>query len=301
MTRAAVLGLEWGAALTGAIVTTEGQVLASQTISTPLTPDAAFEASGVLIQGLIDHAAGLNLNIIGIGIGAYGQVSPRDGILHSSPLFKTWHDIPIVETLMYACQIPVILANATQAAALLEYESGAAVRANSALYLHIGHTIESAYLIKGAIFQGATSSSSMGLLTADWRGEKPVSLNEVVTIPAIQKLYYSRTRIDERPSYEEIVQLALSGHALAVKVIRDTARILGTLLHPVATLLETDLIVVGGDVPQIGPLWATAFEAAFYANRPLSAAPITLRQAHYGAYAVLYSVGRLALRDFLPE
>lgn len=301
MTQAAVVGLEWGTSLTGAIVRSDGQVLTPQSIITPSTPEAAFEASSLLIQNLIDYAATLNLNIVGIGVGAYGHVNARDGILHNSRLFKTWRDIAVADTLKYACQLPVRLTNAVQSAALLEYESGAAAGSKYALYMHIGHTIESAYLIDGAIFQGAAGSGSIGFLTADWRGEKPVPLDEVATIPAIQKLYYSRTRIDQRPSYEEIIQLAQSGHALAIKAIRDTARILGTVLHPVATLMETDLVVVGGDVPQIGPLWATAFEAAFYASRPPAAAPIAVRQAHYGAYSVLYSVGRLALRQFLPE
>jgi hypothetical protein len=65
--------------------------------------------------------------------------------------------------------------------------------------------------------------------------------------------------------------------------------------------MGTGLIILGGDVPQIGPPWWTAFESAFYGSRSSVAAPITLRQAHYGAYGVLSSVGRLALRHFLPE
>jgi glucokinase len=302
MIRPAVIALEWGAALTGAIVLEDGQVLTPQTSLTPQALDAAFDMSHLLIQNLIEQAGAQNLDVVGIGVGAHGQVSTREGILYASPLFKTWRDVPLVETLKDSCHLPVTLANAAQAAALLEYESGAAARASHALYLHIGHTVESAYLVNGAIFQGAQEShGSIGQLTADWRGEKPISLDDVVTIPGIQRLYYSRTRIDERPVYEEIVQLALAGHSLAIKAIRDTARVLGTLLPPVAALMGTSLIIIGGEVPQIGSLWWGAFETAFYASRPPLAAHITLRQAHYGSYSVLYSMGRLALRHFLPE
>jgi glucokinase len=229
-------------------------------------------------------------------------VSAREGILNSSRLFKTWRDVKLAEALKQALELPVTLTNAAQAAALLEYESGSAVRASHALYLHISHTVESAYLINGAVFQGPQENSgSIGLITADWRGEKPVPLDDVVTIPGIQRLYHSRARIDERPLYNEIAQLALGGHSLAVKAIRDTARMLGTLLPPVAALMETGLIIIGGEVPQVGEVWWSAFEAAFYTSRPPLAAPMILRQAHYGSTGVLHSVGRLALRHFLPE
>ncbi len=302
MTQAAVVGLEWGTALSGAIVLADGHVFASQTVATPPEAQAALDASIVLIQSLLEQAAEHDLNMIGMGVGAHGLVDVREGILQTSRLFKTWHNVPLVSTLKAAFHLPVTLTNAAQASALLEYESGAAARASHALYVSIGQIIESAYVINGAIFQGAQEGGeSIGLLTADWRGEKPISLDEVVTIPGIQKMYYSRTRINERPSYEEIVQLALDGHSLALKAIRDTARMLGTLLPPVAGLMGAGLIIVGGEIPQIGPLWWVPFEAAFYSNRSTTAPPILLRQAHYGSSSVLTSVGRLALRYFLPE
>jgi len=70
-------------------------------------------------------AASGKQGLFGVGIGATGPVDPQRGVIDNPHTLPTWENVPIVDELSKRLNVPVILENDADVAALGEYWVGA--------------------------------------------------------------------------------------------------------------------------------------------------------------------------------
>jgi len=115
------LDLSGPGVFSGALLSLDGEVHERLEAPRPHGGDAAYEAVRALASDLVSLSP---VPILGIGVGAPGIVRP-DGVVLSSPNLG-WTDFPLERLLGTALDLPVLVRNDANAAALAEYTFGAA-------------------------------------------------------------------------------------------------------------------------------------------------------------------------------
>jgi glucokinase len=290
-----VIGIELGSqTIAAALITSDNRVLVPMAVPTPLL-DGLEAVQAILLhlcEELRAEATHKGMRVVGVGMGIGARVD-ETGSIHQTPsALQAWQGVNFAELLSEALDLPVVVEHDVNTIALEEFYLGVGEDYNTILYVNVGVSVGGALIRNGNIWRGAHGGAGdIGALVADWRGEKPVTLNEIASIPGIIRLYHTRSRNFERPAFDEIIRFAMEGNMLAVKVLRDAARTIGHILSPVVALIDPDILIIGGTVPLSGALWYETFLAAFAENPAIQTMPVA--KARIQAHAVLLGAGRL--------
>jgi glucokinase len=196
-------------------------------------PTLANEGYGVSIRQVwraIEQS--ISGDVEAIGICAPGPLNPKTGIILNPPNLLGWHDVPLEEMARSKFGLPVRLENDCNAAGLAEARFGAAKGCNSVFYAAIGTGIGSGIILDGKIYHGKNGSAAEGgHVSIDYRSE-------------------TVCRCGSRGCIEALA----SGHVLERKAydLNELALQLGAWLGSVVSLLDPDIIVIGGGVSKIG-------------------------------------------------
>lgn len=117
--------------------------------------DAALELVYRLIDQLMEKA---QRPISGIGIGAPGLMDQRQGIVRNA-VNLDWHDLPLVDLLRNRFNLPIYLANDSQAAALAEFSFGECGPHTNLVVVMVGRGVGAGIVLNGSLFYGDNSSS----------------------------------------------------------------------------------------------------------------------------------------------
>jgi glucokinase len=168
-----------------------------------------------------------------IGICAPGPLNPKTGIVLNPPNLPGWRNVPLEKMAREKFGLPVRLENDCNAAGLAEARFGAAKGCNSVFYAAIGTGIGSGIILDGKIYHGKNGAAAEGgHVSIDYRSE---------TI----------CRCGSRGCIEALA----SGHVLeriGAYDLNEISMQLGAWLGSVVSLLDPDIIVIGGGVAQIG-------------------------------------------------
>lgn len=219
-------------------------------------------------------------DIAGIGMAVPAAVNLHTGAIDAMDTqLPGWQGTEIATILRETTGCRTIVEETIQLTALAEAHFGAGRGAKRLLYVNVDKTIRGAIIENGMIWRnGHSQSEALGNLVADWRGLKPVTLNETVSTPGIAWMYHSRSRANSRPEFAEIRRMAMDD-ALARRVIRDAGRVLGTVLAPIAGMIDPQQVIIGGNGLVTDNLWWQAFESAFYRYLRPQMDTLTLAQA----------------------
>jgi glucokinase len=116
------------------------------------------------IQGLVEQvlAEAQAKHLIGIGIGATGPVDPLHGTINNPFTLPGWDNVPVIDWIQNAFQVPVMLENDADAAALGEYWQGAGQKAKRLYAVTVGTGIGTALILDGEIYRGLDGSHPEG-------------------------------------------------------------------------------------------------------------------------------------------
>jgi glucokinase len=143
-----------GTAIKIGVINEEGQILESRE-----TPTLAKEGGEALINRIL-NIIGEYKNIDRVGISAAGQVDHIQGkIIFASENLPGWTGMEIKKRIEEAYNIPVVVENDVNAAAIGEAFYGAAVENNTFLCLAYGTGIGGAIVENGKIYRGAFGSA----------------------------------------------------------------------------------------------------------------------------------------------
>lgn len=281
--------------LSGALLPAAGGVTALHSITTPLNEgaEAVVETAIVLGRRLLNLC---EQPPAAVGIALDGLLDEEGRLVYAENDLRVLQDVPLQQMLQDAFGVPVRIENTVNTMALAEAHRGSGCNCESVLYLRADVSIGGAFVYQGRIWHGAhAGAGQIGYLLTGWMGQKPIKLNERASGAGIATQYNMRSRKFRVPALDEIIQYAAQGDQLAIRVVRDGARMLGTVLSPVVGLIDPQRVVVGGTLVNIGPVWWNEFERALRDNPLPALAHIDVQPAHFDDHAALIGTA------FLPD
>ncbi len=256
----------------GALIDLQGKI--GQRLYLP-TRNQKGEAALQLIYKMIDNLMeAASLPILGIGIGTPGIIDTQQGIIYEA-VNLGWRDLPLQALLQARYDLPVHLANDSQAAALGEMVFGSSGKASNMVLVKAGSGISAGIVLNGRIFSGDNfSPGEIGHQTV-LNGNKPCTcgrqgcLETVASSRAV--LEKAGTIIQTQPD-SILAQLAVDAAELNIdlvlqafeagdetirSMIAEVGQYLGTAVANLASILNIQHMIIGGQVARFGePLLA---------------------------------------------
>jgi glucokinase len=225
-------------------------------------------------------------DFVGVGIGAPGPLDRKNGIVIVAPNLG-WRDFPLRDAVSDRVKIPATLDNDANCATLGEWWRGAAQGTRHVVGLTIGTGIGGGIVLDGQLYHGASDvAGEVGHTTIDSTGRycrcgnygclEAYASGPAIALRAREALERDEASVLHRMVNENLSLLtaatvydaANNGDALALEVVRDTAKFLGTGVANLLNLLTPDVVVITGGVTRAGdrlfePLRAEVKRRAF--------------------------------------
>ena len=263
------IGIDVGATkIAAALVSTDGNVHAARQEKTRV--DEGVQAVIDQIIWLVNDLAGSlstdlvrnPIPLLGVGIGIPGQVNSKDGIVRNA-VNLGWDEVYLVDEIQSHLEneIPVMIETDTNAGTLGEFTFGAARGCQGFVYMSIGSGLGAGLIINDRLILGSTwKAAELGHISLDPDGlpcacglrgcvetivSGPGMLN-LVTQYISQGKYPTRLSIESEINTIAVVSAAFDGDDLALAVFSEMGRYLGIIISFCATLINPNLIVIGG-------------------------------------------------------
>ena len=242
-------------------------------------PTRAEEGADAVVQRLLGmvratiaqlHFEQPDAEILGVGVGAPGPLDRTRGIVLLTPNLG-WVNLPLRDIIHEGLGIPAALDNDANCATLGEWWCGAAKGHRNVVGMTIGTGIGGGLIFDGQLYHGSSDAAGeIGHTTIDSTGRRCKCGNygcveAYASGPAIAER--AREALDDG---EESALLVLAGgdpanitaqtvyeaakqnDPVALEVVRETARILGTAISTLINIINPDIVVVAGGVTQAG-------------------------------------------------
>ncbi|HLV99590.1 MAG TPA: ROK family protein [Ktedonobacterales bacterium] len=323
-TQGYVLGVEISSAgmqMSVALADLQGQIV-HRTRKRLSAPPEGQEAVALLHEMITDVCSPERLRgnrVLRCGIAIGAPVDAARGQVRMMYRAEGWEDLPVKDLLEQRCQIPAILDNDANAAALGEASFGAGIGERNLVYVGLGRGIGGGILVNGSIYHGVgTMAGEIGhtlvkedgpLCPCGRRGHLEgiasaqaivrtmigVSVEYPQTEEAIRRVTGGRA---EAMTADQVFQIAAKGDPVARQVIDEALHYLSISLANLVNLLDPGVIILGGALALAGDL---LFEPLRQMVPPLclraATEAVRIVPAALGSDASLKGAVALALQD----
>ena len=213
------------------------------------------------ILGLADELGrrvkGAGCRLAGAGVVVPGLVDEGQGIAVDSSNIG-WRDVPLRDLAQQRLGVPVYVGHDVRAGGLAEARRGAAQGRSCSLFLPIGTGIGGALVIAGKPYAGASyAAAELGHVVVRPNGEPCVCgrigcLETVASAAAIARRYNAATGFAVAGAVD-VAERADQGDAAANRVWGQAVDAIADALVIAATLLDPEVVVVGGGLSESGP------------------------------------------------
>ncbi|KIL45990.1 ROK family glucokinase [Jeotgalibacillus campisalis] len=279
-----------GTTIKMALIQESGEIVEKWVITTNtksngihIIPDIAAAIKNKIRERSIDSSS-----ILGIGVGAPGPVNMQTGILYTAVNIGWEKPVALREELQALTDLPVVIENDANVAALGEMWKGAGDGARDVICVTLGTGVGGGVIVNGDIAHGIKGAAGeIGHITA-----VPVNgyycncgkygcLETVASATGVIRLATDELSRNAEPSVlreilsqqgrltaKAIFEAAQKGDKVAVKVVDNLTFYLGLSLANLGSALNPEKIVIGGGVSHAGdtllkPLRAKFKEYAF--------------------------------------
>jgi glucokinase len=208
-------------------------------------------------------------DIAGMAVASPGPLDPVTGIVYTPPNMPGWGEVPLGPELSARTDVPVVLINDADAAALGEFHAGAGRGTRNLVYLTVSTGIGGGVIVDGSLMEGSSGAAGeLGHHTVDRHGP-PCHCGSVGCLEAIssgssialrfrqrlaaggQSIFAGRPAEDITAA--DVARAAADGDALAAEVWADSMQALGFGVVNCIHIFNPDVIVLGGGVTKAGP------------------------------------------------
>jgi len=274
-----------GTKFAAAIVDSAGEVVVTHRVSTPRStdPDEVFAALGQAVDGTLAKA-GLSIgstalrSAIGVGTAApldleLGTVSPVN--------IPGWRSFPLRDRLSQRYEVPVGMIGDAVAVAVGEHWKGAARGHRNVLGMVVSTGVGGGLIIDGRAVTGATGNAGhIGHISVDAAGPACVCggigcLEAISSGPKLTAWAVAQGFDGGDGTALSVATAANGGDEIALAAFHRAGEALGLAIAGAVTLLDLDLVVIGGGVAQAGELLFRPLAAAYsrYAALGFAAKP----------------------------
>jgi len=285
-----VLGIDVGGTkIAAGLVTEQAEILHSE-----VAPTRAGEVYAVSLgQVYAAIRACLSPEVRAIGICAPGPLNPKTGVVLNPPNLPGWRDVPLAGLVSREFGLPCSLENDANAAGLAETRFGAARGCSSVFYITLSTGIGTGIILDGRIYHGKNGQAGEGgHVTIDYQSAERCGCG----LPGCIEALASGTALARRGlAPEKLAAAAQAGDAASLEVLEELAQRLGAWLGGMISLLDPDVVVIGGGLSRMGePLFARLRRIApqrsinqFAASTPIVPAQLGERVGILGAASVV--------------
>lgn len=238
------IGVDIGGTKMAGVLFDGARVLADYSLATPKDDLVSFmNVLMALIEPLKERAKKGKFKIKGIGLGIAGALDVPRGVILESPNMPVLDGYKIVEKLKERIEPEwgIAIDNDANCFTLAEAKAGAGRKYQNIVGVTLGTGIGGGWYNEGRIYHGMSSSSrEPGQLIIDYSSGLTIE-------QAFHKITQSNPAI--------LAEEAYRGDPLAEKAFSEIAKLLGSMFANIATILEPEIIVVGGGVVQSSDLF----------------------------------------------
>jgi glucokinase len=250
---------------------------------------------------------------LGLGVACAGQIDPVTGAVIYAPNLG-WRDVPLAARLKEAFRIPVVVENDVRAAAWGEFVTGAAGRGRSLVAIFVGTGVGSGAVLDGTLWRGAgNAAGEVGhtQVVADGlpcRCGRHGCLEQYVSGGGFQRRLAAAVqggrpgRLVEacggdasRLTALDVYTAAQTGDTLAHELWSDAVRYLTMATANYITLVNPDVLVLGGGVIETVPaLFDAVAEAVPELTTLVAGRSLRIERARLGDLSGLIGAAALA-------
>lgn len=302
-----------GTKISAALFTPEGEM--SSRTKNPIdtsNPEKTLFQIVQIIRDLESHAGKEKAGIKAVGIAIPGIVYQNTGKVWA-PNIPGWDHYSLRDNLRREIKIPITLDSDRSAYVLGEQWCGIARGLRDVVFLAVGTGIGAGIIVDGLLCRGSEDiAGAVGWFALDpvFREEyeemgcfEAEASGNAVARKAIQLIKGGESSLLlelvngnlEGVTAKTVVEAARKGDVLAVKVIHSTVKYLSMGIANIVSILNPQMIVLGGGLFQAGDLLLDPIRKEFQRwAQPIAAKSVKIELSALGEDAGLYGAGKLA-------
>jgi glucokinase len=313
------IGLDLGGTtLQGALIRRDGEMLFKRRLPTPRdrSPEIVCTAVADLSEQLIRAAADASFQPVAIGVGTPGAVDPSTGtVVGAAPNLPEWVGVNLRKPVAGATNLPVVVDNDANMAALGEGAFGAARGCRHFVCLTLGTGIGAGIVLDGRLVRGSgLAAGEAGHMIVHEGGNRCECgsfgcLEAHASAGALTRM--ARRAVDRFPQSDlarvpdegvleakDVFEAVGRGDPLARELLCAVVAHLGAGIASVVSLLDPECVVLAGGMAEAGEdflLHVTT--AAARRLMPVFARRLSVRLGALGSWAGVAGAGSAAWVD----
>jgi glucokinase len=241
---------------------------------------------GAILGTALSLATELAGDAKGIGVGAAGVIDPATGaVTTASDVFVGWEGTQLTDVFAGELQLPVVVDNDVNAFLHGEAMAGSARGFRHAFGIMIGTGIGGALISDGVLLRGASGGAGEIGHTPGF-GNEPCTCGARGHFESVASGLSISRRYGQGVGAAEVARRARGGDKAARKVFDEAGAALGQAIAVVATVLDSQVAVLGGGVLAAWDLLQTECRATVQASVLDTNAGLQIRRAGLGDHAV---------------
>ena len=217
------------------------------------------EAINSLSKLLLKHSKKIKGQLLGIGIGVPGVVSPGDSGTTDSAIFG-WSSVNVGQRLSELLKTPVLLENDVNTLSITESLFGRGRDVSNFLTITLGRGIGLGIVINGELYSGSHGAGEIGHVTSIVNGlacecGKNGCLETIASDPAILKRAIADGVISKNSTIEKLWDIARKDSKTATKYFKPAGEALGIALANVVNVFGPELVLISGEGSQAWDIW----------------------------------------------
>ena len=211
-----------------------------------------------------------------IGVAAPGPLDPFQGVLFAAPNIPAWVNIPLARLLQDHFDVPVVMGNDANLAALGEWKYGAGKGHHHLVYLTISTGIGSGIIVDDRLLLGTRGlAAELGHITVLPDGPlcgcgQQGHLEALASGPSIARWVTGEITEGVLSSLSKltvvttqfVAEAAKSGDILAVRALNRAGTFIGQALADILHIFNPTIVIIGGGVSQSGALLMDPIQTA---------------------------------------
>ena len=279
-----ILGLDIGGTkIAGGLLTHAGERVAREELPTEQAKGFSHSSGQMnrVVEGLLQQASEKGAEITGIGACAPGPMDVKNGVLYNPPNLEGWQNLALRDMLEKRFDVDVCIDNDANAAGLAETLWGAGRGFDHVFYATVSTGIGTGIILNRRILHGRNGMAGEGghvtIQCEDTGSRCNCGNTGCIESYASGTSVARRARraleeLPEKPALLEketggdwdaltmkhLASAARQGDAFSRSMIEEAGTRLGIWLGSIVSLLDPDIVIIGGGVSRVG---APLFEA----------------------------------------
>ena len=302
-----------GTKMAAGIVTELGEIVASRKVPTPQAGDR--EQLFAALRGCVDDV----LQAVGLEPGQAARALPGLGVATAAPLdldagtvspvnIPSWRDFPLRDRLADSYRLEVRMLGDAVAVAVGEHWRGAAQGRRNVLGMVVSTGVGGGLVLDGRVVAGTTGNAGhIGHVSVDPAGPRCVCggtgcLEAIASGTSLAEWARAQGLAASADAAtggaESVAEAARRGDPIALAAFRRAGEAIGLAVAGAVTLLDLDVVVIGGGVAHAGPILFEPIEDGYARYAALGyAAPGRVVPAMLGGDAGLIGAAAAVLQS----